>query len=217
MLRASKVLLSVLAVLVLAASSHAWTLDFENGVGHDYETISSGIPGLQFTTTDGYDWIYGDANSNGWNVRNQYGETWNQANYWITDYGFASLGPAQGSGRIDFTNKDGSFFATEYCAFSNFYVEAYDINDNLIDQAVGGANLYYANGNTTGPGYLSVSSASNNIAYIMLHDTGNFWLVDNMSGNATGVTPPGSVPEPATMFLMGLGLVGTGIVRRIRK
>ena len=53
------------------------------------------------------------------------------------------------------------------------------------------------------------------IDYIVLHDTGNYWIVDNMSGDTTGI--PG-VPEPATMLLLGLGLVGlAGVRKKIQK
>ena len=127
---------------------------------------------------------------------------------------FAWLGPNQGEGRIDFLNGDGSFFTTGYCSASNFYVEAYDASNNLLDVAVGAANVDY-NDNTPGPGqdFLTVSSGAGNIAYVLLHDTGNFWEIDNSSGDATGVVPP-TVPEPTTMLLLGSGLLGLGIIRR---
>lgn len=204
------VLLAVFLVAGAWSSANAWTINFENGKGQDRTVIASTIPGLQFTTTDGYDWLYGDATA-GYNVRNQFGEF--GGGYFMRDTVFAWLGESQGSGRIDFINADGGFFQTGYCANSNFYLEAYDAAGNLLDSDVGGNNYGVSFD------YLSVSSASNDIAYVLMHDTGNYWEVDEMSGDATGIPDQsqGAVPEPATLLLFGLGLVGGAIRKRMAK
>ncbi len=210
--------MTVLLAVVLAAgawsTANAWTLNFEDGT--EGAAIASGIAGLQFTTTDGYDWIYGEAQY--YNTSSNNGNTYNGGYYWMEDEVFAYLGLSQGSGRIDFTNQDGSFFSTGYCAGSNFYLEAYDKDGNLIDSDAGAANRRYIESNESGMGFLSVSSASNNIAYVLMHDTGNYWLADHMSGDASGVPDQtGAVPEPATLLLFGLGLVGGAIRKRMTK
>jgi hypothetical protein len=133
----------------------------------------------------------------------------------MEDKVFAWLGTQQGSGRVDFLNLDGGFFSTGYCSNSNFYLEAYDKDGNLLDNASGSTNTFGNGG--TGLNYLSVSSGSKNIAYVLMHDTGNYWLADNMSGDATGVPDQGAVPEPATLLLFGLGLVGGAIRKRMAK
>jgi hypothetical protein len=208
--------LALILVFAVASQSYAqWFLDFEWGLGSDGSAIASGIPGLQFTTTLGYDWVYGDATTGGYNVSNNLGDSWGGGTYNMEGYVFAWLGPNQGMGRIDFLSHDGSFFTTGYNSYNTFYLEAYDEFDNLLDQVSGTANTQ-AQGNYS-LDYLTVNSASANIAYVLMHDEGNYWLTDNMSGNASDVYSPGVVPEPSTLVLLGTGLLGFGAFRFRRK
>jgi len=207
----ARLLVIMVALFAFTSASQAWYLDFEWGLGHDYEQIQSGIPGLNFAS----DMFYADAMNGAWNFSSyDLGLEWYSGEYWIEGY-VGAHASSNGIGRIDFANADGSFFTTGYTAGNMFYVEAYDINDNLLDVATGPANRRYYESNPNGPGYLTVSSASNNIAYVVLHDGGYFWVADNMSGDASGVYSP-AVPEPATMALFGLGLLGLGAKLRKR-
>jgi len=198
-------------LLGMASASYGWSLDFEWGLGHDLEPVASGVPGLQFTTTDGYDWIYSDITTGLYNARNDLGDVYGAGEYWMEGYVCTWLGTTQGAGRIDFLDGNGSYFTTGYCSQSDFYLEAYDADNNLLDWDMGATNTYSAGG--TGLNYLTVSSAANNIAYVLVHDTGNYFIVDNISGDASGVEDP-SIPEPATLLLLGAGLLGGGILRR---
>ncbi|MBI4684845.1 MAG: PEP-CTERM sorting domain-containing protein [Nitrospirae bacterium] len=206
-------LLIMFVLFVFAATTaQAFFIDFESGFGKDQQAIDD-IIGVTFEVTGGYDWIYGDSNSNNWNTKSiDLGLSWNGAYYQHYGYVFAFLGTDNnaGSGKIDFTNNDGTWFKTGYTSYSNFYLEGYDSSGNLIASASGSGNL-----NGSDMGWLMITAPSGQFFdYVMVHDSGNYFLVDNMSGDASGVNP---IPEPATLLLLGAGLVGVGIARRFRK
>ena len=200
-MKLSRILLALLVTVCLAGSGNAWVLDFEWGLGHDYEQIASAIPGATFS-----DMFYADITTGGWNFSSDNGT--GNGDYWIG--GNVSAHADAGISRIDFDNNDGSWFTTGYTAGNTFYVEAYDMFDNLLDVATGAANRRYSEGNSVGMGYLTVSSAAADIAYVVLHDGGYYWVADNMSGDASGV----AIPEPATMTLFGLGMLGMAALRK---
>ncbi len=210
----TRIALTLAMAFMLCGTANAWYLDFEWGLGHDYEPVASGVPGLQFTTTGDYDWVYADITTGLYNATSDNGDVYGTGNYFMSGNVCTWLGPNANVGRIDFLNQDGSWFTTGYCSLSDFFLEAYDKFDNQIDVSVGAPNTQDMGG--TGLNYLTVSSADNNIAYVLLHDTGNYWIADNMSGDASDVEDP-SIPEPATLLLLGAGLLGGGILRKRAK
>jgi hypothetical protein len=204
--------LAGMMVLCFAATSHAWFLDFEWGLGQNWTTIGSDMPGLDFTAGGDDSWLYADISTGMYNAQNNLGDWYGSGEWFMEDQVFAWLGPHHDAGRIDFENKDGSFFTVGYNSFFDFYVEAYDEFDNLIDVAVGPPNTMSFGGD--GLDFLTVTSASANIAYVKLHDHGDMWLVDNMSGDASGVDLEESqIPEPTTLLLLGTGLMAGGLIR----
>ena len=141
-------------------------MNFENGV--DGDPIRSTIPGLTFTTTSGFDWIYGD-----WRT-GQYSGPYPNGPYFSNGHGFAWLGALQGTGRIDFTGATGTSLSLGASSQSGLALDAYDINDNLL----GSSGWAASNLNTGQLNRLSVSG--DKIAYVLVHDTGNYWVVDDL-------------------------------------
>lgn len=141
-------------------------MDFEDGV--DDVPIRSTIPGMKFTTTMGYDWVYGDIRTGKYNV-NPYGS---RAFECHGDF-FAWLGPNQGSGRIDFTGATAGSISMLTSTAYGTYLDAYGSSGNLLARS-------YASQNILTGTMSEIKVTASNIAYVTVHDTGNYWLIDDL-------------------------------------
>lgn len=170
-------------------------MDFEDGV--DRQLIASTIPGVEFSSTAGYDWIYGDARTGMYNINHP---PESSGIYEINGDFFAWLGEYADSGRITFTSGVATYLSCLVSTYSGMTLDAYDTDDNLI------ATSGWASQNTeTGTMTLLVveAPAGQTISYVIVHDTGNYWLIDDIRTDAPGVPPPEGVPQ----FPLGSGLV----------
>ena len=205
-------------LLVLgAAPAKAVTLTFEEFIGFDQTPIGTFYSGITFISgSSGSDWVARDAGSNNYNVSSfPSGTVYNSGDYWIFGQVFATtaLDFTGNDGRISFDNADATFVELAYSALNTFYLEAYSASNVLLDSASGAPNLRYTNSNSGGPGTLHVDwNGTDHIAYVIVHDTGNFWLVDNVTTDATGISV--NVPEPSAIWLVTAGLGILGLIRR---
>ena len=122
----------LLNIVIFSQSIQADLLNFENG--SDSAPINTSIPGVQFTTTQGFDWVYGD-----W--RAGYNGPYPNGSYYSFGNFFAWLGPNQGEGRIDFDLDVAKRVTTRYSSFSTVKLEAFDAEGNLLAIDSGGGNL----------------------------------------------------------------------------
>lgn len=148
-------------------------IDFEEGT--DRAVIYSTIHGVKFTTTAGQDWIYGD-----WRTGNYNGPYPNGA-YTSNGNFFAWLGENQGYGRIDFTEGNATYLSLLTSTYSGVTIDAYDSDDNLLASSSWAGN----NINTGEMTRLIVNAPG--MAYVIIHDTGNYWLIDDICTDAGGV------------------------------
>jgi len=163
-------------------------IDFEDGI--DSQNIQSSIPGLQFTTTEGYDWIYGD-----WRT-GEYNGPYPQGPYYSNGNIFAWLGPNQGAGRIDFTEGCASYLQVYVSSLYGLTADAYYSDGSLAATASVNPNL-----DTGQMERLRVDAPPGDcFHYVLLHDTGNYWLIDDLSTDAAGVP----ATRPPVIFLPGL-------------
>jgi len=154
-------------------------IDFEEGT--EGAVISSTIPGLQFTTTLGYDWVYADIRTGLYNARSLTDPSVNFGHYVVNGYFCAWLGPYMGQGRIDFTMGTASYFSVLTSTYSGVALDAYDSAGNLI------ATSGWASGNLYTYTFTRLTVQASGMAYIIVHDTGNYWEIDDLVTDAPGV------------------------------
>ena len=152
-------------------------IDFEDGT--DGTEIVCTIPGVEFTTPYGVDWVYGDIRTGAYNVY-PYGTR----EYETNGNFFAWLGPTEDSGRIDFTEGTATYLSVLVSTYSGLIMDAYDANDNFL------ATSGRANSNINTGTFTRLTLEAPGMAYVLVHDTGNYWLIDDLCTDATGVPTP---------------------------
>lgn len=154
------------AALYLIGLRPTRIMDFEDGL--DEGAVRSTIPGMVFTTTQGFDWVFGDERSPDNNVQSSPDAS---GPYACNGHFFAWLGPNQGAGRIDFATGAKSV-GLAYSSYSTTYVEGYNNRNQLVAAASGSGNL--------STGRVDKLSITGDISYLIVHDTGNRWLIDDL-------------------------------------
>jgi hypothetical protein len=153
-------------------------INFEEGT--DGQVIRSTLPGLNFTTTLGYDWVYADIRTGKYNGRSLTDPSVNYGQYVVNGYICAWLGPNMGEGRIDFVNGPASYLSVLTSTYSGLSIDAYDSNNKLI------ATSGWANGNLGTYTFTRLTVEAPNMAYVIIHDTGNYWIIDDLVSDAGG-------------------------------
>jgi hypothetical protein len=208
-----------LAALVGCAGS-AWAgptlITFENIPG-DIQAINNFYSGITFgSSSSGAPLVTRRASTGNYNVSSfDLGTSYGSGEFWINgDVGVTSaLDNSGNDGRISFDNEDATFVEVMYSCTSTFWLEAYDTNGNLLDSDSGPANLRYANNNPNGMGTLRVDwDGVNHISYVIVHDTGNRWIIDNVYTDASDLSTV--IPLPTASALAGVGLLVLGARRR---
>jgi endoglucanase len=165
------------------ASPDGYTCNQRGSVGFenlpDGTTLPGTIAGLDFVTTGGHTWLVGDFATGHYNGKYPNGKYMSEGTHW------AWLGESQGSGRINMANGPASYFSLLVSVGNTpVYLEAYDVTNNLVATA-GPASYNIETGHMT---ELKITRAQSDIAYVVVHDTGNFFLVDSICTDAPGVS-----------------------------
>ncbi|MCX6374722.1 MAG: PEP-CTERM sorting domain-containing protein [Armatimonadetes bacterium] len=182
------------------APAHADTLcNFESGLGHNFEAIGNSLMGLSFSTVSGGEVRYADINSGWYSVKSDNGKVYADREYFVSGDVAAYITDLSDKAKVAFTSGPASYFTVWYSSEFPFIVEAYAASHQLLASVTGPANTKSKGG--AGLTYLTVSSPG--IAYVLLHDEGGYWLMDNISTDAP-------VPEPSSLLALASGLAGLG-------
>jgi hypothetical protein len=157
-------------------------IDFESGI--EGIEIESTNPNLKFTTTSGLNWRYGDIRTGSYNVY-PYGSK----AYECRGNFFAWLGVTGNAGRIDFLGGAATYCSVLVSTYSGLVIDAYNSDSELISTSGwAGSNI-----NTRTFTRLTVDApAGDYISYVIFHDTGNYWLIDDLCTDAK----PAVIPVP---------------------
>lgn len=177
------------------------TYDFEEGLGCNWQVIGSSIVGITFSTTRGGDMYYADINSGWYNMTSDSGAVSHSGEYFISGCVALTVLELTDIGRITFGSPV-SQCTIGYSSEHPFYLEAYSAAGELISSATGPINTK-SHGDT---GLQHLTVAGQGIAYVDMHDSGGYWLVDNIT----------VVPEPSSAAVTLLGVV-FALIGRFRR
>lgn len=148
---------------------------FENGT--EGAVISSSVPGLEFTNTNGYDWRYIDCSTGIYNCPYPNGA------YTVNGNIGAWLGSTQGNGRIDFTGGGATYLSIWVSAGETVQLTAYYSDGQVADSASMQPNI-----NTGQMTNLRVDAPPGDVFhYAIISGVGNYWVMDDLSTDADGV------------------------------
>jgi len=155
-------------------------LNFENGI--EGIAIESTISSLKFTTTNGLNWRYADIRTGSYNV-----DPYLNKDYEIRGNFCAWLGVTGDRGRIDFVGGGATYCSILVSTYSGVQIDAYDSKDILIATS-GNAGSNVNTGTLT---RLTVDAPTGQyIAYVIIHDTGNYWCMDDLCTDANKIVIP---------------------------
>jgi hypothetical protein len=155
-------------------------IDFEAGI--DQVQIESTIPSLKFTTTSGLNWRYADIRTDQYNVYPHGSQS-----YEANGNFFAWLGVTGDTGKIDFLGGGATYCSVLVSTYSGLVIDAYDSEDGYLSSSGWATN----NTGTRTFTRLTVDApAGKTIAYILIHDTGNYWLIDDLCTDANKAVIP---------------------------
>jgi hypothetical protein len=152
------------------------SIDFEE-LPDGTDLSAASFPGVEFTTTNGFTWRVGDFATGNYNGKYPNGAYTSHGTHW------AWLGTEQGAGRIDLTTGRAKDLSVLVSAGSTVSLDAYNDAGTLLETA--GPSPITTN--TDKVAELRITRTTADIGYVVVHDSGNFFLIDMLCSDARGV------------------------------
>jgi hypothetical protein len=191
------------AMVLMASAVFGLSYNFESPLILNGESIGS-TSGLVFSSVNGSGMRYANINSGWYSMTSDNGTVKEDGDYFISGNVAGYVLDSSDQGKVSFANGTANWFTVGYSSEFQFVVDAYSSTGSLLTSSTGLANSKASGG--TGLAYLTVTHPG--ISYVVLHDHGGHWMVDNITTDAP-------VPEPASCMALLTGLMGMGW--RIRK
>lgn len=145
-------------------------VDFEEGTA-SYNPIVCPVSGITFVTMGGTPWVYACMDGQ-LNLRN---ETSGTGPYVVNGYAGAWCGQSGNGGKVTFDDPV-SHVSCLASISTNLLMVAYDSNDNEVVNS----SWATSNGGEHNFTRLSVDRFECDISYVIIHDAGNYWLIDDL-------------------------------------
>jgi len=172
---------------------------FENGLGRNLQAVGSDIPGMAFSTLSGGSVRYADINTGMYRVTSDNGKVYEDGEYFVSGDVAAYVVNYGDVAKMLFTKGLAGYVTVGYSSQFQFVLEAYDGAGSLLTSTTSPANVK----SQGGTGLRDITATATGIAYVLMHDEGGCWMIDNIRSDAY-------VPEPSSMAVL-IVLVG-GIV-----
>lgn len=172
---------------------------FENGLGRNAQALGSDIRGMLFSTVSGGSVRYADINTGMYRVTSDNGKVYEDGEYFVSGDVAAFVVSYGDVAKVLFTLGQASYVTVGYTSQFQFVMEAYDAAGSLLTSTTSPANVK----SQGGTGLQDIAVTAPGIAYVLMHDEGGCWMIDNIRSDAY-------VPEPSSMAIL-LALVG-GII-----
>jgi hypothetical protein len=159
--------------------SQAGFIGFEEYPDQHLLSGAGSIAGVEFTTTGGFTWRVADSSTGNYNGKYPNGA------YMLHGDKAAWLGESGNEGRIDFVEGNASYFSLlASVGNTSIYLAGYDDDDNLLATAgPSGINV-----NTGTMAELLIERPERDMAYVVVYDSGNFFVIDSICTDAPGVS-----------------------------
>lgn len=213
-----KTIIALLVIMMMAGTATAvvetgWPLDTPNTHSDPHvlvdlnegsnsgDLVNCPVPGVTFVALNGHPWIYGCRDDR----LNIYSTTNPNGHYIVNGWAGAYCGSSGNAGKVVFDDPV-SHVSILASINTGLMMDAY--NDTHVKVTTSG--VAPSNGGTKTFARLSVDRTERDISYVIIHDSGNYWLIDDLLFTRGTVISIGDAFNNDTIPIMVRGAENVG-------